>query len=415
MTRLLDVPGYGRFWTASTVSVFGSQVTTLALQIFVVVTLQGNAFELGLLNAARWLPYLLFGLIAGVLIDRYPRRPVLVGTDLGRAALLCLIPILYFIDLLTLPALVLIVALFGLLSLLFDAANQSYLPRLVPRGLLTAANARLEQSGSVAQTGGPLLAGLVIQAVGAPVAILIDAVSHLLSGLLLASIRRPERAAAPVRRDLRAELSEGLAWVYRHRTLAPMAVTSHAWFLCNSLLSTVFVAFAIDQRGLNLGPVGLGTAYACGGVGAVLGGLLATRAGRRLGVGRVMVVTRALMPVAWVLVPLATPGPVALAMVSLSQFLFWLAMGVEGPNEMGYRQSVTPDELQGRMNATIRSLNRAAIVVGAPLGGYLAVTAGYQTALWVGIAGFVVVAVALALSPFRHATLADALELEAGV
>jgi predicted MFS family arabinose efflux permease len=109
-------------------------------------------------------------------------------------------------------------------------------------------------------------------------------------------------------------------------------------------------------------------------------------------------------------VPLAVPGPAAFVMVTLSQFLFWVVMGITGPNELGYRQSVTPDGLQGRMNTTIRSLNRAAIVVGAPLGGFLAVAVGYRTALWVGIARFALVALAMVISPFRHARYADALE-----
>jgi predicted MFS family arabinose efflux permease len=297
-----------------------------------------------------------------------------------------------------------------LLSLLFDAANQSFLPRLVPRELLIPAHARLEQSDSVAQTVGPLLAGALIQVVGAPVAMLVDAASYLFSGALLASISVTERAQPVERRNLRAELREGLSWVYRHRTLASMAMTSHAWFLFHSMLSTVFVAYVLDVRELDLGAFWLGVAYACGGVGAFLGGALAGWAGRRFDAGPTMIAAHALMAPAWILVPLAVPGPAAFVMVALSQFLFWVVMGITGPNELGYRQSVTPDGLQGRMNTTIRSLNRAAIVVGAPLGGFLAVAVGYRTALWVGIAGFALVALAMAISPFRHARYSDALE-----
>jgi len=155
--------------------------------------------------------------------------------------------------------------------------------------------------------------------------------------------------------------------------------------------------------------VHLGVTYACAGLGAVLGGAVAGRAGLRFGVGRTMIVTRALMPLTWLAVPLAAPGPAAVAVLAAAQLLYWLAMGIEGPNEMGYRQSVTPDRLQGRMNTTIRSFNRAAIVVGAPLGGVIADAAGYRTALWVGIAGLTVSAVALACSPFRHARHSDAI------
>ncbi|MEV0680171.1 MFS transporter [Actinosynnema sp. NPDC050436] len=153
--------------------------------------------------------------------------------------------------------LVVVVFAFGVLSLLFDAANQSFLPRLVPRTSLTAANARLEQSDAAAQTTGPVPAGWLIKVVGAPVAILFDAVSYLVSGLLLASVpvagpapRRPER------RPVWTELREGLAYVYRHRTLAPAALSGHLWFLANSMLGTVYLAYGL--RELRLGEFRLG-------------------------------------------------------------------------------------------------------------------------------------------------------------
>ncbi|WP_327093148.1 MFS transporter [Nonomuraea sp. NBC_01738] len=402
------MPGYVRFWSATTISVFGTYVTALGLQTLVILTLGASAFELGLLNAARWLPYLLFGLIVGVLVDRLRRKPLLVATDLGRAVLLMAIPALHLAGALTMPALLVFVFAVGVLSLVFDAADQSFVPRLVPRQALTVANARLQQADAVAQTAGPLLAGGLIKVIGAPLAILVDAVSYLVSGLLLATIRVQEPPPQPAEhRNLLGELREGLAWVYHHRTLAPMALTSHAWFLVNSLLGTAFTAYALDPRGLDLGAFGLSVALACGGVAAVLGGSLSGWAERRLDAGPTIVVCHAVIPFAWLLVPLASPST-ALVLVSLSQFVFWLVMGMMGPIEMSYRQSVTPDGLQARMNTTIRSLNRAAIVAGAPLGGWLAVTFGYGTALWAGVIGFALVALALGLSPFRTASRAEA-------
>ncbi|MEV0697945.1 MFS transporter [Saccharopolyspora sp. NPDC050389] len=185
-----------------------------------------HATELGLLNAARWIPYLLFGLLAGVVVDRYRCKPMLVGADLGRAVLLCAIPALHAVSLLDLPALALLVAAMGLASLFFDAADQAFLPRLVPTGLLTSANARLEQSDAVAQTTGPVLATALIKVLGAPLAILVDAASYLISGVLLASIRVQEPAAPrAARRSLLTGLREGMSWVYRHRMLAPMALS----------------------------------------------------------------------------------------------------------------------------------------------------------------------------------------------
>ncbi|MDO9245847.1 MAG: MFS transporter, partial [Phenylobacterium sp.] len=135
------LPGFLAFWSAETVSEFGTYITTLALQVMVVVTLQGGATDVGLLNASRWLPYLALGLIIGALVDRWRRKPLLVGTDLGRALLLGAIPALWWLGWLSLPLLMVFVALFGVLTLLNDAASQSFVPRLVPAPFLLAANA----------------------------------------------------------------------------------------------------------------------------------------------------------------------------------------------------------------------------------------------------------------------------------
>jgi MFS family permease len=155
-------PGFAPFWTAFSVSSFGNYVTTLAIQVLVVLTLHEGAGGVGLVQAALWFPYLLFGVMAGVLVDRSQRRPLLIATDLSRGVLLVAIPLLATTHDLTLTTLVIFMAMFGLLSLVNDAAAQAFLPRLVPRHLLVAANARLDQSDAVAQTSGPAVAGALV-------------------------------------------------------------------------------------------------------------------------------------------------------------------------------------------------------------------------------------------------------------
>jgi MFS family permease len=392
---------YLRFWSASAVSIVGSSFSALALQVLAVRTLHASPVGLGLLNAARYLPYLLFGLVAGVVADRYRRRPILVAGDLGRAAVLALIAALAFGRWLSLPVLVVLVALIGLCSVFFDAADQAYLPTLVPAERLTAAIARLEQADAAGQSIGPLLAGLLVRAAGAAVAVLADAVSYLISGLVLAGLRAPERPPPATPRHLLSELREGVRWVYRHRMLAPLAVSDHLWFLANSLLGTVLVLYVLD--GLRGGAVTLGVVQAAAGAGAILGGGLAARAGRRFGAGPVLVAARLVNALPWLLVVAARPGPAGWILVAAGQLLYWIPLGVEGPNELAYRQSVTPERLRGRMSITIRSLNRGAVVLGAPLGGLLAGAAGYRAALWCGLAGLVVSAAVLLASPFRRA------------
>lgn len=405
--------GYLPFWAAETVSGFGSYVTTLALQVLVVTTLSGTAADVGFLNASRWLPYLLFGLVVGVFVDRRRRKPILVFTDLACAVLLGLIPLFWLWGVLTLPILLGFVAGFGCFSLLNDAASMSFLPRLVPRSTLLAANARLDQSSAVAQTSGPLVAGGLVALLGAPLAVLIDAASYLFSAASISRIRisEPSMPADAPRASLKRELGEGLRWVYRHRTLAPLAITGHGWFLFNSMLITVFVPFMLLRLQLNV--FELGITLAAAGVTGLLGSLFATRLGMRLGVGRVVIASQALMPIAWAVIALvpttsAVHGHAIVVVVAcIGQGLYGLALGLSNANEMGYRQAITPDALQGRVNITIRSINRAMIVIGAPLGGLLADSIGYRQTLWIAIAGFVVVTIILAASPFRHARHGD--------
>ncbi|GAV41572.1 putative bacilysin exporter BacE [Streptomyces acidiscabies] len=402
MPRLIDTPGYPRFWTAFAVSAFGSQVTGLALQILVAVTLSASATEVGVVNAVRWLPYLLFGLVAGVLVDRWRRKPVMVGTDLARGVVLALIPVLYGLDLLTITTLCVVVFASGVLSLLFDAASQSFVPRLVPETQLNSAYARTEQASAVAGSAGPLIAGALVRWLGAPLAVLVDAASYVVSGLLLATLKAddpvPEKGE---RRGLIGELREGIQWVYRHRTLAPIALTSHAMLLFNSMVSTVFVVFAL--RELHVGGFGLGLTYACAAMGSVLGGAISGRTARRLDVGPTLIAFRIVAAVGWLPIPLAQQGTWALPAICLAFFTVSFAISVESPVELAYRQSVTPDRLRGRMNATIRSFNWGMAAVGAPVGGLLADGVSYRFALWVGIAGAVAQSIALAFSRVREA------------
>jgi MFS family permease len=400
--------GFPRFWTASTVSGFGTYVTTLAIQVLIVLTLNEGAQGVGLVNAARWFPYMLFGLVAGVLVDRSRRRPLLVTTDLGRGLLLIAVPVLALTHQLSVVVLMGFMAIFGLMSLLHDAAFQSFLPRLVPPHLLTSANARLDQSDAVAQTSGPALAGGLVSLLGAPWAVLVDAASYLISGLLLLRIpvfEPPGRSVSV--RGIHREAMEGLRWVYLHATLRPLALSTHGWFLCSAVASAVLPPYAL--RTLGLSAFGLGLALAAGGGGGLIGSLAATRLGARFGSGRVVIACRAMAAVSWALIALSTEQWSGWVLFGGGQLLLGLSLGAENANEMGYRQVVTPDRLQGRMNATMRSINRAMIVVGAPVGGVLGDAIGYRPMIWAAAGGFLGVAIALGLSRFRNARIDEAL------
>ena len=394
-------PGFAPFWTAFTVSSFGNCITTLAIQVLVVLTLHEGAGGVGLLQAALWLPYLLFGVVAGVLVDRAQRRPLLIATDLARGVLLVAVPVLATTHDLTLTTLLIFMAIFGLLSLVNDAAAQSFLPRLVPPHLLIAANARLDQSDAVAQTSGPAVAGALVWLLSAPWAVLVDAASYLASGVLLLRVPvvEPARRRAPLR-TVRHEAVEGLRWVYTHTMLRPLALSTHSWFFFLALAGAVETPFALRILGLNA--LGLGLVLAVGGIGGLAGSLAATRLGARFGTGRVVVACSALTGLAWGVIALSPPGPAGWFLFAAGQWLFGLSIGAQNANSLGYRQLVTADRLQGRTNATIRSINRAMIVIGAPVGGMLGDAIGFRPILWTSAVGFLAGAAALGLSNFRH-------------
>jgi predicted MFS family arabinose efflux permease len=318
------------------------------------------------------------------------------------------IPALWLLGWLTLPALLIFVGVFGLFTLFNDSASQSALPRIVPTASLLHANARIDQSYTLAETSGPVIAGALVTLIGAPFAVLVDAVSYLFSAAALTRVRLSEPRGVPgPRTHIGRDIRDGLRWVYGHRTLAPMAISTHVWFLFSSMLNTVFVPFMLT--GLRMSAFQLGIALAGSGVGGVVGALLATRIGLRWGVGWTVIGGTSVMVVAWTLIALVPTGQgvgwqwVSLGVIAVGQALFGFALGAENSNEMSYRQSVTPDSLQGRMNATMRSINRSALVVGAPIGGLLADAIGYRPTILIGVAGLLVSLVIVVSSPFRAA------------
>lgn len=319
-----------------------------------------------------------------------------------------MIPVLWWADRLSLAAVGTVLFLAGSFGVFTAAAQQSLLPDLVARQELVAANARLGQSMTVAQTSGPALGGAAVGVLGAPLSLLAGSVTHVLSAALLArvTVAEPERRRDATRGIWR-DIVLGVRFIYRHRTLAPLAVATHIWFVANSAAVTVFALVALRQLGLS--PLLYGIALALAGVAGLAGAFCAPWLGRRLGEGNAVILARLLCAPAWALVALAPEHPVwSFVLVGLGQAVHGFSMGLDDPNEMGYWQAMTPRDLLGRVNATRRSANRTMAVVGALLGGVVAGTAGYLWALGAIIAVFILAAALLALSPYRGTRVGDA-------
>jgi MFS family permease len=392
-----------KLWTAESVSQLGSQVSLLALPLIAISILRASPFEVGLLTTMEFAPFVLVGLPAGVWVDRLRRRPVLVCGDLGRALALTSIPVAYALDALTIGQLYLVAFTTGVLTVFFDVAYQSYLPALVEAEELIEGNAKLEISRSGAQIAGPGLAGVLIDLVTAPVAVLADAISFLASATGIFLIRRrepaPERAAGAARRGaMRREMAEGLRYVLGHRLLRPIAATTATANLFNATMFAVLVLWMV--RELHLRPAAIGLVFAAGNVGWLVGAVVSGRLAAWIGLGRAIVLPEAVGGLGAVLVPL-TPRPLAIPLLIVAQFVLSFGATAYNINQVSLRQAITPARLHGRMNATMRFMVWGTLPVGSLIGGILGGTIGLRPTLWVAALGGLLSFLPAALSPVR--------------
>lgn len=408
---------FALFWSATTIRAFGGSIAAVAFQILIVTSLSASAFEIGVLSALSVVPYLFLGLVVGALMDRWRRQRTLIFTSIGRAVVLGSVPVLLIFDALGFWSLAVVILMLGVLTLFADSAAQPFLPHIVPRGSLVMANARLGQSETVAGTAGPALGGALLNLLGAPCLFAFDAAINAVSAVLQSRIKVDE-TLAPARargHHIGHDIVEGMRYTYRHRTLRPLAISVHIWFLGNSIVATVFAVFVL--RELQLEPWAFGVALASGGVGGFLGALLAPMLGRRMGAGRAILLGRLLVIVPWTalaVAPLSASSGLGLLLpvISAAQFVYGLSMGIEDANDVGYRQAVAPHSIQGRMNSTIRTTNRVTFFVGALLAGVLATFLGYPLTLGVAAVIFAGAAAVVGFSPLRIARHEDAARVE---
>lgn len=395
-------PAFLKFWAAQTLSFFGSQVTLLALPLTAVLTLDASASQLGVLRAAATLPTLLVGLFVGVWVDRIRRRPLLIGADLGRALLLCTVPVAVAVDRLTVSYLYALALLLGLLTTVFDVAHTSFLPTLVTREQIVEGNSKLEVSRAASLIAGPGLAGALVQLVTAPVAIVVDALSFLASAALLGLIRAAERPLTTTgqRRNVWQEIGEGLRTVTRNRVLLSMAVSLCVFNLFYVAIDAIYVLYLVRDLGIEPGTLGL--LLSVGSIGFPIGALLAAPTARRIGIGAAIVWGAVVSDAAFLLLPLAgEPRSLAIPLLIVAQFLFTLAVPVTVINQVSLRQAMIADRLLGRVNATMRVIGLAAAPVGALVGGWLGATIGLRPTLALGALGLQLGAIILLLSPVR--------------
>jgi len=389
---LLRHADFLKIWAAATISLFGSQVSLIAIPAIAILTLGASTFQAALLGFFEMLPFILFTLPAGVWVDRLRRRPILIAGDLGRAVALSTIPIAYAAGVLTVWQLYAVAFAAGILTVFFDVADQSYLPSLVESDQLVEGNAKLQISQSAAQITGQGLGGAIIGLVTAPFAVVADAVSFFLSAALIFAIRKPERPPelraepdAVARRGMRSEITEGLRYVLGQRYLRSIAACTATSNLFGNLVYAIFFVYA--YRVLGLSPLVLGIVLGIGNIGFLLGAVVASRIARAIGVGRTIVLSALLGGLAIFPLAIAPASERAIPFLVVSQFGAGLAQVVYNVNQVSLRQAITPERIQGRMNATMRFIVWGTIPVGVLLGGALGTWVGLHEAIWVGAIG----------------------------
>lgn len=392
-----------KFWASHTVSQIGSQVTFLALPLTAILTTDATAGEMGLLAAMSSLPPLLFGLHAGVVVDRRHRRPLIIVSDVGRACLLGTVPVAWLAGLLTMEWLYVIAFVTGALSLLAGLAHQALLPAIVPRQQLVDANGKMALSATVAEVAGPTLACTLVQFFTAPVAIAADALSYVVSGLLLSRTRvtEPEPVRAPLRGHIRHEIMEGLRLALGDPRLRSVIGARVLLNFFNAMIEAVFVLFIIRELGVAVGLIGI--IFSIGGVGFLVGAVTPARLANWVGIGPSMVLGITIVALSDLIVPLAFGAPVVvMGLLVGAQFFFGIGLTVFNVNQSSLRQVLVPAELLGRVGATVRVLADAMTPIGAILGGVMGATLGLRETLIFAAVGELTAAIWLWKSPARH-------------
>lgn len=393
-------PEFLKFWAGQAIWWLVGPVSGLAIPLIAVVLLSAGPAEMGLLGAMRNLPFLVVGLLAGVIVDRVRRRPVLIATDLGQALLLGIVPAAAVIGVLRMELLYVVSFLTGSLGVIAIVAYQSFLPSLVGRDRLVAANSRLEGAASVAGIAGSAIGGFLIQAVTAPIALLASAAGPLVTAASLVWVR----VAEPPPRDrhergpIIGEIREGLVIVLGDARLRSILLcgATHNIF-SNGMLVALYVLFATDRLGLT--PVELGIVFAAGGPGSLLGAVFAGRLVQLGGLGPTIGSMQVLTGVARLAMPLAALSGLPVVLLALGEFTLGVARSIFNVNQLSLRQSITPDHQQGRMNASIRFLMWAVVPFGALLGGALGEAIGLLPTIWIGVAGTFAASLWIFLSP----------------
>jgi MFS family permease len=385
-------------FAAAAVSRLGTSVGYVATPLIAVTALHATPGEVGLLATLSTVAFLVIGLPAGAWTDRVRRRGVLITADVARALVLCSVPVAWWLGVLHIAQLYAVVLMTGIGTVFFDVASQSYVPQVVGRSALLAANARLVSMDAVNDIAGRGVAGYLVALVTAPVAVLVDAGSYLVSAVFVARVRHREQAPKPADTHLWRDMTEGVAFVARHRVLRAIAMSGALVNLGIVLIVTMLPVVLVDE--MHVSPAVLGLFLASGGVGTLVGSLFARKLARVVGAGRLSLLGSLVAAPCGFGMPFLERGP-WMWVAGAGWVVVTAVVGSNNVVLVSFRQSVTPDRLLGRMTASFRFLLMGALAVGAAAAGAIGQAVSPRAALAAGAAAIALVWVPILASPLR--------------
>ena len=370
---------YRRLWTSILISSFGGQVTMLALPLTAAVLLHASPTQMGLLTAMEIVPFVLFSLPSGVWLDRVRKLPVYVMGESALAVVVASVPLAWWMGWLSMPWMYVVGFVIGSVYTTAGTAAQIVLTQVVARERLVEAHAKNALATSGAEVAGPGVAGALIKMVGAPLALLVDALLLIASALILRGIRIHEPPRPAARAHFWRDLQVGVRFVRGQRLLVSLAVAVGTWQMCHHAAIVVQILFATRTLGLNEQAVGM--SYVGLGLGTVLASVFGNRVSRRIGPGPCLVLGFAVCGAGWTLLAAAPVNAFGVATFALMLLFFGAGAVLIFINFLALRQAVTPEPLLGRMTSTMRWLILIPAGPGAVLGGWLGEHVGLRAAL----------------------------------